>query len=391
MNRKNKILLTAGMILFGAWGNAAEIMVDFEKGNDADNGSKNAPLLTFPAALKKAEPGDVIMLLPAARPLPVSLVIHNKKGSAEKPITIDGGFNTLYGTVPLEQKSCREVAPGLYLRTRKNQGEAWELRYFMIFDGRMQRMDRNLKWRKPLFKPVEALQPGEWTIRDHNEVYFRLPAGKDWSNTAVEEPGLACGVQMSGECEYITVRNLIVRKFWNDGYNFHNRCRNIRLENIAAIGNSDDGVSAHEECQIFVKNLVSIGNGTGFCHIQNAECHHENVYIADCTGRDILLQNSRNTLKNVVVDGTALGALEFSRGENELQDCWFMGRRDGNAISWRKGTVLKTENSFYYGYAIPGTPMPGLKQTTMALLKAKIAEQKKELDSIFGKRLDLSR
>ena len=376
-------LLTMTMVTF------ADVFVDFEKGNDRNNGEKATPLRTFSAAVNKAVPGDTVFLLPASKPVNTSLTVRNKKGLPDKPIVIDGMFNTLYGTVRIDEKSCQEVSPGLYLRKRSNPGVAMVLRYFMCFDGQMQRMERHLKWRNPQFKAVDALQPGEWTMQNNTDIYFKLPSGKAFNDVVVEEPKYISGVQLEGDCEYLIFRNLIVRNFWNDGYNIHNNCRNIRFENIAAVENSDDGISAHEDCQIFVKNMVSIGNGTGFCHIDRAECHHENIYIGDCSGRDILLNNKVNTLKNIVVDGSARGKLEFTGGQNSLDNCFFLNLRPGNGMEFKNSTMT-VKDSWYCNYALPASGMPPeLKPMKQEEISVRIKEQRDVLLAIFGDRIKL--
>lgn len=369
---------------------SADIFVDFEKGNDRNSGEKTMPLKSFPAAIKKAVPGDTVYLLPSSKPVNAALVVRNKKGLADKPIIIDGMFNTMYGTVRLEEKDCQQVSPGLYLRKlSKPAPEALLLRYFMCFDGKMQRMDRHFKWKKPVFKTVDALLPGEWTMLNDIDIYFKLPAGKSFKDVVVEEPQLSSGVQLEGDCEYLTFRNLIVKFFWNDGFNIHNKCRNITFENVAAISNFDDGVSAHDDCQIFVKNMLSIDNGTGFCHANRAECHHENIYIAASNGRDIMLNNSINTMKNIAVDGAAYGKMDFKDGNITMDDCYFLNLRAGNAIR-NDHAVLSAKNSWYCDYNIMGTDMPSeLKPMAKNEISAKIKERRDALLKIFGNRVVL--
>ncbi|UKI34012.1 MAG: hypothetical protein L6W00_11805 [Lentisphaeria bacterium] len=50
---------------------------------------------------------------------------------------------------------------------------------------------------------------------------------------------LANGVGVYGGSEYVVVKNLIAKHFWNDGYNIHNASKNITFENIAAISAGD--------------------------------------------------------------------------------------------------------------------------------------------------------
>ena len=70
-------------------------------------------------------------------------------------------------------------------------------------------------------------------------LYFRLPEGKSPETVRGELPRLANGVGVYGGSEYVVVKNLIAKHFWNDGYNIHNASKNITFENIAAISAGD--------------------------------------------------------------------------------------------------------------------------------------------------------
>ncbi|PWM78038.1 MAG: hypothetical protein DBX90_09985, partial [Lentisphaerae bacterium] len=73
---------------------AAEYHVDFNRGDNAAAGTAEAPLRTFSAVVKKVQPGDTIRLVPSDRPIHAVLMLNKVKGTADKPITVDGAFNT---------------------------------------------------------------------------------------------------------------------------------------------------------------------------------------------------------------------------------------------------------------------------------------------------------
>jgi len=383
-------MITITLILaFTGMLNADEIFVDVDHGKDENRGDRTAPLKTFPSALNKALPGDTIFILPASRPIHTSLVIKDKKGLPDKPIIIDGMMNTLVGSQPVSEKDWREIQPGIGLYQRQLKNAPNGTRYFMRFNGRMERMGRHTKWKGAKLKEPEELKDYEWTIVGKNDYYFKIPAGMKFSEAQVDEPLFESGVKMNGNCANLVVRNLIVRQFWNDGYNIHNNCRDILFENIAALENSDDGVSVHETCQIKVKNMVSIGNGTGFCHVQQAECDHENIYIADSDSRDIYLLNSINRLKNVFVKGSAPGAIEFRDGRETLADCLFFSRHPGARLGFFKCETQATRTEISQ-YVIVGTLPDGVVSVkSPAALQQKIEASRAGILAIFGDKLNL--
>ena len=107
---------------------------------------------------------------------------------------------------------------------------------------------------------------------------------------------------------------MICRNFWNDGFNIHKTCTNTVFDTICAIDCGDDGISAHENSSIIVKNFVSIGNSTGICHIDQVAASHQDCYISGALGRDIYFQSKpknllNNSLKNVFIKSSAAGGV----------------------------------------------------------------------------------
>lgn len=381
-----KRLVVVSALLMSSTLAAGEIFVDFNKGNDGNPGSRELPLKSFSPAIARAQAGDTIFLLPAGHPVNTSLVIKNKHGGPGKPIIIDGMMNTFSGSRPLRAADWIETAPGSGLFSRKYKSMPTSTRFVMWFDGRMERMGRHTKWKGAALKRPEELGDFQWTIVGKDQVYLKLPAGMGVEQAGAEEPHFVSGVVMSGECSHIVVRNLAARRFWNDGYNIHNNCRDILFENIAAFNNSDDGISAHGTCRISVKNMLSLGNGTGFCHIEQAECEHENVYIADSDSRDILLENAVNTLRNVYVDGAAIGGIRFSKGRVELDDCVFLSSNPALVLEFMPACHVRARNVIYHGYKPKNLP-EGVSPTPVSdpiPRAAKDLKAKLDLQSIWS-------
>ena len=386
MNGKWLIPVVAGVI---AALPAAEYYVDFNRGNDSAAGSAAAPLRSFAAAVRKAKPGDTIHLVPADRPIPTMLTLHGVKGSADKPITVDGSFNTLTGAARITSKEAEQVSPGLYRLTIKDPGESMVWRFFLLFDGKQQRMEQHSKRKCGAMKKPEELKPFEWTLINRTMLCFRLPEGETPDTVRVEMPRLANGVGIYEGSEHIIVRNLIAKHFWNDGFNIHHASKHITFENIAAVGCGDDSVSAHDGCVIAVKNLVAIGNGTGICHAGTAEADHENLYIAGSDSRDFFMLNRRNSFRNVAVEAAAPIYSDIGdKGDAVLENLWFYSEKPGACFRTIRGGTIKAKNVKLFHHTQPGNT-PGIEVVTdPAPVQAAIAKKKAELFALFGGRLE---
>lgn len=107
-----------------------------------------------------------------------------------------------------------------------------------------------------------ALKPGEMGYAEDDSIYFRWPAGKDPGQTHIllpPDPGTSC---VTIACSYITVKNVTAKHAANDGFNIHGKWVGIRLENIRAIANADEGISAHDDVQMDVVHAEIAWNGS---------------------------------------------------------------------------------------------------------------------------------
>ena len=409
---KNLLFAAVTMICCAGLG-AADIYVDYNNGNRKNPGTKAAPLDIFARALNKAKPGDTIYILPSDKPIRDAIVFRGRSGEPGKPITVDGMNNIFLGTLPLNPKEWKEFQPG-YFKCVRQIGTNMSNRYFMTLGGKIHRMGRFNKAKgSSKFKKLEELQPGEWTIirgevtkdkrgrQIYNQEYIiRLPEGaKTPAEAGFEEPRLnrISGVDIAKDSSYITVRNVIVKHFHNDGYNFHGNCRNIILENIAAVECGDDAISAHETCQIFVKNFAAIRCSTAICHINKSENHHENVYAEGILGQDIFCtENTTNTLKNAWFKSDSIGGFRLTtrkgtnqkfgisnlrminRNPNALFNIQSPGKLDVN-FSDIKIANFKTVHKFFNG-----------KVTVVKAeeIEAEIEAARKRLFAIFGGQLE---
>ena len=312
---KNFFLFIFSAVIFSA--GAAELIVDYSKKN------KEA-YSDFKSALAKAKNGDTIKIIKVDFPIQDAIVIKNRSD-----ITVDGMYNTFTGTERISSNEWKMISPGIWKRDiRVPAGIA--LRYFMVIDGKINRMGRFFKAKcSTPYRKVEELKEKEWTIvvNKNSEIkrtklysiYLKLDTSiSNISQADVSEPRLkqTSGVEISGKCKNLSIKNIICRNFWNDGFNIHNTSVNTVFDTVCALDCGDDGISAHENSQISVRNFVSIGNSTGICHIQQVTASHTNCYIADALGKDIFFKSTKNNLlnnrlKNVFVKCSSAGGVSL--------------------------------------------------------------------------------
>ena len=332
-----RCLMATVLMFCAAMLSAREIYVDFDSGKAGAPGTRDAPLASLDEALKTVAPGDTVFILPSRHPIRANIRIRDLAGTAERPVTIDGMNNIFTGAEPISSAKWRQVSPGLYKREEVTAW-SWVDRFFMTFDGRINRMGRVYKasGRGAAFKKPEELAPGEWTVIQCEEVrrrdkyrwhrfefYLRLPERMTPENSGVEEPVNRLregGIVLKGKCRHLIFRNFIAKNFLNDGYNLHGECRNIHFENIAAVDCGDDGISAHDNCEFTAKNLVVIGCSTAICHINKAVSVQENVYAESISGREFYFMNDTDTtIRNAFVAADSHSGSKWTTKKGERQ------------------------------------------------------------------------
>ncbi len=302
--------------------------------------SSTAPFKTIAAAIKAAAPGDSIHLAPGR--YRESAAFHNKSGEPGRPITLEGHGATLDGGEPLKPADWEMVSPGLYRNRNLLPVNGANLgRWFFVFDGKVNHMGRTSKGPSKPLKKAEELAVGEWTYVPDAPIVRKSEGGRPWdtrtlkgafyikidpaktlADCRIEAPIRSNGVSLSGRCSHIVVRNVTSTHVHNDGFNIHGYSRDILFENVKAIDCGDDGVSAHDDCQIRVNGLVSSGNSTGICDVGDSVSHYNRVIIKNCLGHDLyFLDTNEHSVSNSVVQSSAWRALVVTGGPKTNSIC----------------------------------------------------------------------
>ncbi len=332
-------------------GVARDWCVDNLIGADDAAGTVEAPLRTINAAIGRTAPGDTIHLAPNTEPYKQMAVFHNKSGEPGNPITIDGHGATLSGSEPLDPAAWVQIATGLFKCASLQPASSSAIgRYYFVFDGAINRMGRSSKGPHPAWPKPADLQPGEWTwVANEGAFYVRTPGDKPLAECDIAAPMRANGVALTGKCEHLVIRNLTATHVWNDGYNIHGESNDILFENIRAIECGDDGISAHEQCDIQVRGMVSIGNSTGACHINDSNSTCENVYIQGCHGYAYYVLNSgTHILRNSVIVCDAAQSVVVAGDADpvavctlKLENVMLLGGDDATALNARPKSILE--------------------------------------------------
>ena len=161
-----------------------------------------------------------------------------------------------------------------------------------------------------------TLKPGEMAWAADGSLYFRWPVGKTPGSARVIHPpkGLASCVAIA--CSHLIVRNIIAKHAANDGFNIHGHRIGIRLENVKAFSNGDEGISAHETVQMDVVDSEIAWNGSaagGVADVNdsvtsytNCELHHNvnAAFLFDGKSHRVINCLIHHQDKDIVVRGT---------------------------------------------------------------------------------------
>lgn len=300
---------------------ARDLHVDPAHGDDTHDAVAQ-PVKTIARAIRLAQPGDTVHLVPGK--YFESADLTNKHGEPGRPITLDGHGAVLDGSEPVRASDWEALGNGLFRKVKllPRMDAAIIGRWFFLWNGKMNHMGRTSKGKSaPLKKPAE-LQPGEWTYeKDSDSFYLRLAPDQNLDEANIRYPLRSSAVIESGKGAHLVVRNITGTHVYNDGYNIHGSQRTCVFENISAIECGDDGFSAHEDAECRIDGFVSIGNSTGLCDTVSSVTHYRNVFIKDCLGFDVFfIGDSPHSIENAIIESSAQRAFDIEQHTDRPQN-----------------------------------------------------------------------
>lgn len=132
--------------------------------------------------------------------------------------------------------------------------------------------------------PPAKLKPGQMGYTEDGSLYFRWPANKTPGKTRIFAPPKAGTSCVSIACSHIIVRNVTAIHAANDGFNIHGKWVGIRLENVRAFSNADEGISAHDDVEMEVDGAEIAWNGSsagGVADVNRSVTSYRNCKVHD--------------------------------------------------------------------------------------------------------------
>ncbi|HCO24607.1 MAG: hypothetical protein CME31_22670 [Gimesia sp.] len=265
---------------------AATWYVNNKTGSDNNNGiSENTAVATISRAITLAGRSDTLELANTGIPYRETMLFRNLGGSPDRPFVVEGNGAVLSGLKAIDVSKWETVKEGLFVfpLDKTPYGNP-----FLVSRGK----------RIPQAKSLDLLQTGEhYWDRSGNKIYFLCDIGKRPAEYQLEATLRISGLTLTS-ASYIVCRNLSAEFFSNDGFNIHGDCRGVRLENVIARHNGDDGISIHE---------------SGGLIVQNAHVHDNFFGIQDVNA-------SRSVYNGVLAERNQIG-VSLVGGYHSLVDC----------------------------------------------------------------------
>jgi hypothetical protein len=318
---------------------SAEYYVDNVKGNDANQGTKEAPFKTFEKALKVLKGGDTLHLVHNEdQPYRGCLNINKKySGTAEKPTVVDGHGALFDGRTVFPASAWKSEGNGIFSKLLKNNAHVMNHRLgcwsgdfaIVFFDGKDGINCRKKEDLKPfsyfLFKKNKKAPL-------HNTLYIKLPEGKTPDDIKVVTLVDPLGINVGGD--YVTIKNVRAQYTGGDCFDSAN-AKGVVFDNVEGSYAMDQGIS-HHGTEVTVKN-------SWFHH--NAGCGIVDVWPA-----------CRSIYINCLIeDNPYRGGVELLGGEHEMIDCIV---RNGSLSIGRKAKAKIKNCLIINGGIICSSPSP---------------------------------
>ncbi len=149
-----------------------------------------------------------------------------------------------------------------------------------------------------------ALQPGQMGFAVDGSIYFRWPKGKIPGAARLILPPKPGTSAVTIACSHIIVRNITAKYAANDGFNIHNRWIGIRLENVRAISNADEGISAHDDVEMAVDGAEVAWNGSvagGVTDVNRSTTRYANCRVHDNLGAAFAFEGGSHRVTDTVI------------------------------------------------------------------------------------------
>lgn len=161
----------------------------------------------------------------------------------------------------------------------------------------------------------DHLRPGQCTADDAGLISFRWPKDKmpDAARIIIPPKGNVSCVTIA--CSHVVVKNITATHAANDGFNIHGGFVGIRLENIRALSNCDEGISAHDDVQMDVDGAEIAWNGSsvgGVADVDRSITTYKNCQVHDNVGAAFKFFGKSHSVSDTVIYNQAV---DFTLGK----------------------------------------------------------------------------
>lgn len=305
------------------------------RGDDSSNGSAASPFKTVARALREVDgKGGVINLDPEGGYYTQPIVIR-KGGQPNCPLVIDGHGAVINLGIDVTKGPWTDTGNGFLLERAVVPNTRLWIATVAFVNGIPVSCDApkgSGAWHD---QPRDSHQ-GFARYDDEKRLILTFPAGLDPANSVIVLPGggadFASGIQING-ASHIRIRNITAAFTSNDGFNFHGDCRDIEMENVKGLFNGDQGTSAHETCEVTVRNSEFAFNGSGdgaVEDIQNSVTSYYHVLVHHNRNKGFSFpvkqgDDGRHILEKVTSYGNGKNNLPPPSDTVILRDCQDLG------------------------------------------------------------------
>ena len=167
----------------------------------------------------------------------------------------------------------------------------------------------------------EKLKPGQMGYSEDGALYFRWPEGVEPGSSKLilpPKPGVSC---VSIACSHIIVRNITAKYAGNDGFNIHGDRKGIRLENVKAFSNADEGISAHATVEMVVVGAEVAFNGSaagGVADVNSSITSYKDCVFHDNAGAAFYFSGKSHKVTDTLIfnqakDFSVKKGIEFTK------------------------------------------------------------------------------
>jgi len=258
--------------------------VDGVSGSDENDGVTK-PFKTIGRVLRSLKTSDTLMLAKMDEPYREALRLR-VGGTPERPLVVEGNGATLSGADPAPKTGWVE-ANGVYSLAQPTQVK-------FLFGPNM-RCERG--------KSATELDTQHWWW-ENGKLYFRPAEGKTPGDYDLEMAVRTSGVATNGTGQII-VRNLTCKHFWNDGFNIHGGSAPLWFENVVGVWNGDEGFSAHENAECYVRGGDFSNNyWHGIADINFSRTHYANIIVRNNRSKGIYFTGGMHSVTDSEVSGS---------------------------------------------------------------------------------------